>query len=117
MFFTAVNPIDIQLERKEVEYDLDKPRITPYKHPWSSHHNTVYRCNLKLAQRKGLRFSQTRSHAITLSDTQPAPCVDKVVCMKTREELYCRIYKSPSLPHARLVPNSQHAQKDVYVSE
>ena len=37
--------------------------------------------------------------------------------MKTREELYCRIYKSPRLPGVTLVPNLQHVQKDVHVSE
>ena len=64
-----------------------KPRIAPYRHTWRSHHNTVFWCNLKLAQKKGLRFYQTRSHVITLSDTLSAICIDKVVCMKTREEL------------------------------
>ena len=32
MFFTAVNPMDIQPDQREVGYDLDKPRIAPYKH-------------------------------------------------------------------------------------
>ena len=117
MFFTAVNPTEIQPDQREVEYDLDKPRIAPYKHTWRAHHNTVHRCQVKLAQRKGFRFYQTRSHAITLSDTLPAICIDNVVCMKTREELNCRIYKSPRLPRVTLVPNSQHVQKDVHVSE
>ena len=36
--------------------------------------------------------------------------------MKTREELYCRIYKSLRLLRVTLVPNSQHVQKDVHVS-
>ena len=67
VFFTAVNSMDIQPNQREVEYDLDKPRIEPYKHTWRSHHNTVFWFNLKLAHRKGLRFYQTRSHAITLS--------------------------------------------------
>ena len=106
--------MDIQPDRREVGYDLDKPRVTPYKHTWRSHHSTVCWCNLRLAQRKGLRFYLTRSHAITLSDTLPAICMNRVVCMKTREELYCRIYKSPRLPRVTLVPNSQHFQKDVH---
>ena len=75
-----------------------------------AHHDTVYWCNFNLAQRKGLRFYQTRAHAIALSD-------DNVVCMKTGEEFYCRIYKSPRLPRVTHVPNSQHVQKDVLVSE
>ena len=37
--------------------------------------------------------------------------------MKTREELYCRIYKSPRLLRVKLVPNFQHVLKDVHVSE
>ena len=56
VFFTAVIPMDIQLDQREVEYDLDKPRIAPHKHTWRSHRNTVFWCNLKLAQRKGLRL-------------------------------------------------------------
>ena len=34
--------------------------------------NTVYWCNLKLTQEKGLQFYQTRSHAVVLYNTQPA---------------------------------------------
>ena len=64
-----------------------------------------------------MRFYQTRSPAITLSDTLPAICIDKVACMKTREELYCRKYKSPKLLRVTLVLNSQHVQKDVHVAE
>ena len=74
VFFTAVNPIDIQPDRRQVEYDLDKPRIAPYKHSWRAHHNTFFWYNLKLAQRKGLRFYQTRSHAITVSDSTSDLC-------------------------------------------
>ena len=115
MFFKAVNPMDIQPGQREVEFDLDKPRIAPYTYSWRSHHNAAIWCNLELDLRKGLRFYQTRSHATTLSDTLPATCIDKVVCMKTRKELYCRIFKSPRLPRVTLVPNSQHVQKDVLV--
>ena len=117
MFFTAVNPIDIQLDRREVEYDLDTPRIAPYKHTWTAHHNTENWCNLKLAQRKELRFYQTRLHAIALVKTLLAIYIVNVVCMKTSEELHCRMYKSPRLFRVTLVPNSQHIQKDVHVSE
>ena len=37
----------------------------------------VYWCTLKLAQRKGLQFFQTRSHAIALFNTLPAVCIEK----------------------------------------
>ena len=37
--------------------------------------------------------------------------------MKTREELYCRKYKSPKLLRVTLVPSSKHVQQDVHVAE
>ena len=82
VFFTAVNPMYASQDLEEVQYDLDKPRSTVYKITWRVHQNTVYWCNLKLAQRKGLQFYQTRSHAITLSSTLPSIYIEKVVCMK-----------------------------------
>ena len=72
---------------EEVQYDLDKPRITVYKNTWRVYPNTVYCCNLKFAQGKGLQFYQTRSHAIALFDTLPAICIEQVVFMKTGEDL------------------------------
>ena len=48
-------------DQEEVQYDLGKPLIAVYKNTWRIHQNTVYWCNLKLAQRKGLQFYQTRS--------------------------------------------------------
>ena len=117
VFFTAVNPMCDRQDLEEVEHDLDKPRIAPYKHTWRAHHNTVCWCNLKLPQRKGLQFYQTRSHAIALLSTLSAICIEKVECMKTGEELYCKVYQSPRLLRGTLVPNSQHAQKDVLITD
>ena len=36
---------------------------------WKKHQNTVYWVDVKLAQKKGLKFYQTRSNAIILHDT------------------------------------------------
>ena len=47
VFFTAVNPIDIQPDQRKVEYDLDKPRIAPHKHTWRSHYNAVFWCKFE----------------------------------------------------------------------
>ena len=69
MFFTAVNPMYANQDPEEVQYYLDKSRIAVYKNNWIIHQNTVYWCSLKLAQRKGLQFYQTRSHAIALFNT------------------------------------------------
>ena len=113
---TAVNPMCARQDLEGVEYDLDEPRIAPLKHTWKAYHNTVYWCNLKLAQRRGLQFYQTRSHAITLSSTLPLICIEKVVCMKTGEELHCKVYRSRRPRRLTLVPNSQHDQKDVPIT-
>ena len=45
IFFTAVNPMCARRDLEEVQYDLDKPRIAPYKHTWGAHHNTEKWCN------------------------------------------------------------------------
>ena len=37
--------------------------------------------------------------------------------MKTGEELYGKVYQSPRLPRVTLVPNSQHDQKDVLITD
>ena len=119
VFLTAVNPMCARQDLEEVDYDLDKPRIAPHKHIWRAHLSTVYWCKLKHAQRKGLQFYQTRSRAFTLSSTLPAIWKEEeeVVCMKIVEELCCKVYQSPRLPRVTLVPNSQHAQKYVFITD
>ena len=44
-------------------------------------------------------------------------CNDSFKRMKTGEELYCEVCQSPRLPRATLVPNSQHAEKDVLITD
>ena len=70
-------------DQEELQYVLDKPRIAVYKNTERSHPNTVHWFNLKLAQRTGLQFHKTRSHAIVIFNTQLAICIEKVVYMKT----------------------------------
>ena len=80
---------------------------------WRVHQNTVYWCNLKLAQRKGLQFYQTRSHEIALFNTLLAICMENVVYMKTGEEFFCKVFQSPRLPRAVLTPNLDHGRQDL----
>ena len=54
VFFTAVNPMDARQDLKEVEYDLDTPRIAPCKQNWRAHHNTACWCNFKACSEKGI---------------------------------------------------------------
>ena len=103
VFFTAVNQMHANHDLEDVQYDLDKPRITLHKNTWRVHQNTVFWC----AQRKGLQFYQTRSHAIALFNTPSALCIENVVFMKTGEDLCCKVHQSPRLPRIVLTPNSQ----------
>ena len=104
--------MDDDQSMEETPRDLTKPRIVPYKNTWKRLENTVFWCNLKLAQKKGLQFYQTRSHAIVLNNTLSAISIKKAVRMKTEEELYHEVYQSPRLPRVILKPNSQSGQQD-----
>ena len=76
---------------RETPRDLTKPRIAPYKNTRKRFQNTVFWCNLKLAQEKGLRFYQTQSHAVVLYNTLLAACIEKAVCIRTQKELYQKV--------------------------
>ena len=69
VFFLLVDPMD--KEHKDPDtIDLDAPRLARYMHTaWKKHQNTVYCVDIKLAQKKGLKFYQTRSNAIILHET------------------------------------------------
>ena len=88
----------------ETPCDLTKPRIAPNKKYLET---SVYGCNLKLAQQRGLQFYQTRSQ-----NTLPAVCIEKAVCMKTKEELCHKICLTPRLPRVVLKAKSRSGQQD-----
>ena len=54
------------------ELDLTKPRLASYKQKWKWHQDTVYWVEKQLAQRKGLKFYQTKSNAVIFYDTLPS---------------------------------------------
>ena len=55
VFFTAVNPMDDNQDLdEEVQYNLDKPRIAPYKHIWRTHHITGVLVQFKACSEKGI---------------------------------------------------------------
>ena len=117
VFFTAVNPTFID-HCRERDYDVTKPRIAVYKHKWKIHQNTVYWCNLMVAQSKGLQFYQTRSNAIILHNTLPAMCIEKVVIRKSGEELYSKTYHSPTAPQRTVLkPNLPCERQDTRSSD
>ena len=59
VFFTAVNPMN-KNHKDPKELDLTEPRLASYKKKWKRHQDTVYWVDIQLAQRKRLKFYQTR---------------------------------------------------------
>ena len=113
VFFTVVSPMRVD-QHKEVEYDLTKPRVAVFKNNWKVHQNTVYWCNLKVAQKKGLQFYQTRSNAIVFYNTLFAICIEKVVFMKSQKK-NCTIkcFNLQRLPRKPVpTPNLHHGRQD-----
>ena len=105
IFFTSVDPMNKEHKDPDV-FDLDAPRLAQYMHKaWKKHQNTVYWLDIKFAQQKGLKFYQTRSNAIILSDTLPAYCIPKVVPSETGEVIYEKVFTSPR-PRPKIFPNT-----------
>ena len=98
VFFLSVNPMDI--EHKDLEtIDQEAPRLARYMHTaWKKHQNTVHWVDIKLAQKKGLRFYQTRSNAIIFYNTLPACCIPKAIKMETGEVIFDKVFESPRPP-------------------
>ena len=80
------------------ELDLTTPRLASYEQKWKRHQDTVYWVDIQLAQRKVLKFYQTRCNAIIFYDTIPAYCISKVVVMKSAGIIYQNVYASPRPP-------------------
>ena len=101
VFLTAVNPMNKD-QKDPQELDLTKPRLASYLQKWKRHHDTVYWVDIQLAQRKGLKFYQTKCNEIILYDTLPAYCISKVVVMKS-EENFARRYMCHLDNHRRFL--------------
>ena len=65
---------------------------------WKKHQNTVYWVNIKVAQKKGYKFYQTRSNGIILYDTLPAYCIPNAIMMETGEINNEKVFPSPRPP-------------------
>ena len=73
--------------------DLTTPRLVSYKHKKRKRHQDI-----KLPQREGLKFYQTRCNAIILRDTLPAYCISKAIMMEIGEIIYDKVHASPRPP-------------------
>ena len=80
------------------ELDLTKPRLASYQKKWKRHQDTEYWVDLQLAQRKRLKFYQTRSNAVILYDTLPAYCISNAIVKKSEEVIHQKVYVSPRPP-------------------
>ena len=109
VFFTAVKPMNKD-HRDPQELDFTKPRLASYKQKWKRHQDTVYWVDIQLAQRKRLKFHQTRCNAIILHDTLPAHCISKVVVMETGEVIFEKAHASPR-------PPPKISCKDIWMNE
>ena len=58
----------------------------------------MYWVDIRLAQKKGLKFYQTRSNAIILYNTLPVYCIPKAMKMETGEIIYEKVFESPRPP-------------------
>ena len=95
IFFTLADPTNKNHKDPDT-LDLKAPRLARYlQTAWKKHQNTVYWVDFQLAQKKGLKFYQTRSNAIILHNTLPAHCIPKAIMMETGEIIYEKVYASP----------------------
>ena len=102
VFFTSVDPMNREHKDPD-EIDLNAPRLAWHRQKvWKKHQNTVYWVDIKLAQKKGFKFYQTRSNATVLYDTLPAYCIPKAIMMGSGEIIYEKVYASlrppPKIP-------------------
>ena len=98
VFFTTVDPMNKEHKDPDVT-NLDAPRLAWYKQKvWKKHQNTVYWVDIKLAQKKGFKFYQTRSNAIIFLWHAPSLLYPKAIMMETGEIVYEKVYASPRLP-------------------
>ena len=94
VFFLLVNPMD--KEHKDLEtIDLGAPRLAQYMHKeWKKHQNTVFWVDIKLAEKKGLKFLETRSNVIIFYNTLPACCIPRAIKMETGEIIHEKVHES-----------------------
>ena len=81
--------------------NLDAPRLAWYKQKGWKRHEETWRCSIywvdiKVAQKNGFKFYQTRSNAIILYDTHSQ--IQKAIMMETGEIICDKVFASPRLP-------------------
>ena len=104
-FFKAVNPIYTNQDPEEVQYDLDKPRITVYENTWRVYQKYRILMQSEAPSKKRIAVLTNPIARIRSFSTLLAICIEKVVYMNTGEDLYCIVHQPPRLPRVVLTPN------------
>ena len=101
-FFTAVNPMNKKNTRIRKSLIWPNQVLHRTSRKWKRHQDTVYWVDIQLAQRKGLKFYQTRCNAIILDDTLQAYCISKGIVMPSKK-LFSRRYMCHLDHHRRFL--------------
>ena len=111
IFFTPLNPFGKDNEEEAVHGDLSVPRKFDYSSNWERDQDAVYWIKLSRAQDQGLRFWQTKSHAIKHVPVPP-DCIFKVTAKKGERTLFERI--SPPRPAPEITLRSSWQVQQQY---
>ena len=111
VFFTAVNPMD----------DTSRSGRSPIRSGQTQNRSVQkyvdnspkYSILVQFEARSKKRIA-VLSNSIACNRSQYTTCdlCEKVVYVKTGEELHCKVHQSPRLPRVVLTPNSQHGRQD-----
>ena len=107
MFFTTVNPMDddFGMGANSTRSDETKDRAIQEYLETSPEYSKLVRVENSL-KRKDCCFTK-QGRMQSFYDTLPAVCIEKVVCMKTKDELFQKVRLTPRVPRAVLKSNSQ----------
>ena len=112
--FTPLNPFGKD-EEEAVHGDLSVPRNVHHYSTWKHVQDVVYWVKLSRVQDQGLRFWQTKSHAIIVHNPLPPDCIFNFIAKNGERTLFERL--STPRPAAKITLRStwqvqqQHQQQ------
>ena len=93
VFFTAVNSMYANQDLEDVQYDLDKPRITMYKNTWRVHQKKKNSILVQSETRSKKRIAVLSNRIPRNRSFQHTTC--DLYYMKTGEDFFCKKKKTP----------------------
>ena len=118
MFFNVVNPMDNQDGLGETLCDLSQARMAPYRNTWRhfSEYSILLQFEARSTKRTAIFIKQDQTQ-LYLYDTLLAEFIEKVTCMKTKDQLYQRWKRDSETMRVVLKTNSQSGSQDLLVQE